>query len=212
MLRENGADIGTKSMRRWWLIGAALSFLAGTASAQTTGSSYVNADNPVLLPPAITLAQPDSPQIASLEARSSATAYGYDLGNGFKTEIQGLTARAASEYLSNLPSGGSGIAATSIMLKGMYEFSDGAWRMSPYVGAGFGVVDVNARVLGATNNAWVSAYQVQGGINLGFTQKLIGSLEYRWTMGSKPNFSLAGLPTKLEVSRHGFMIGFNYKY
>src|SRR6266849_6380629 len=126
-------------MPRWWLIGAALSFLTGTASAQSSGS-YVNAGNPVLLPPAVTLAQPDSSQIASLESRSFGTAYGYDLGNGFKTEIQGLTARAANEYLSNLPSGGSGIAATSIMLKGMYEFSDGAWRLSPYVGAGFGVV------------------------------------------------------------------------
>jgi len=180
--------------------------------AQTGGSNYVNADNSVLLPPAVTLAQPDSPQIASLESRAFGTTYGYDLGNGFKTEIQGLTARAANDYLTNLPVGGSGIAATSVMLKGMYEFSDGGWRMSPYVGAGFGVVDVNARVLGAINSDWVSAYQVQGGINLGFTQKLIGSLEYRWTMGSKPHFSLAGLPTKLEVSRHGFMIGFNYKY
>jgi len=199
-------------MRRWWLIGAALSFLAGTASAQTSGSSYVNADNPVLLPPAVTLAQPNSSQIASLESRSFGTAYGYDLGNGFKTEIQGLTARAANEHLTNLPAGGGDIAATSIMLKGMYEFSGGAWHMSPYVGAGFGVVDANARILGATNNDWVSAYQVQGGINLGFTQKLAGSLEYRWTMGSKPHFSLAGIPAKLEVNRHGFVVGMNYKY
>ena len=26
------------------------------------------------------------------------------------------------------------------------------------------------------------------------------------------DFSLAGIPTKLEVSRHGFVIGVNYKY
>ena len=198
-------------MQRWWLIGAALSFLAGTASAQTSGGSYVNADNPVLPPLAVTLVQPDFPPLASVETRSSGTALGYDLGNGFKTEIQGLTARTANDHLGNLPIGGSDIAATSVRLKGMYELSDGAWHMSPYVGAGFGMVNANAGVLGATND-WVSAYQVQGGINLGFTQRLIGSLEYRWTMGSKPHFSLAGLPTKLEVSRHGFMLGFNYKY
>jgi opacity protein-like surface antigen len=199
-------------MRRWWLIGAALSFLVGTASAQTSGSSYVNAANPAPLPPGIALVQPDFPQLASVETRSYGTAVGYDLGNGFKTEIQGLTARTANDHLANLPIGGSDIAATSVRLKGMYELSDGAWHMSPYVGAGFGMVNANAGVLGATSNAWVSAYQVQGGINLGFTQRLIGSLEYRWTMGSKPNFSLAGLPTKFEVSRHGFSIGFNYKY
>ena len=38
MLRKNGADIGTKFMRRWWLTGAPLSFLAGTALAQTGGA------------------------------------------------------------------------------------------------------------------------------------------------------------------------------
>ena len=32
MPQENGIDIGKASMRRWWLGGAALSFLAGTAS------------------------------------------------------------------------------------------------------------------------------------------------------------------------------------
>jgi opacity protein-like surface antigen len=211
MLQQNGVDIGTRSMRRrWWLTGAALSFLTGTALAETS-ASYVNGDNPVLLPRAVVLAQPDITQIASIESRSSfGTAYGYDLGNGFKTEIQGVTARAPS--VASLPAGGSGIAGTSVMLKGMYEFSDGAWHMSPYVGAGFGVVDANARILGAVNTDWVSAYQVQGGINLGFTQKLVGSLEYRWSIGSKPHFSLAGIPATVEVNRHGFVIGMNYKY
>ena len=199
-------------MRRWWLTGAALSFLAGTAAAQSNGGTYVNADNPVLLPPAIALAQPDSLQIASLESRSFGTAYGYEFGNGFKTEIQGLTARAAGEHLSNLPTGSGDIAGTSILLEGMYEFSGGAWHVGPYIGAGFGMVDANARILGATSNDWISSYQLQGGINLGFTQKLAGSLEYRWTMGSRPHFSLAGIPAKLEVNRHGFVIGMNYKY
>ena len=58
----------------------------------------------------------------------------------------------------------------------------------------------------------MGAYQFQGGLNLGFTQKLMGSLQYQWTMGSKPRFSLAGIPTKLEVNRHGFVVGVNYKY
>ncbi len=212
MPQRNGVDIGTTEMRRWWLTGAALSILAGPVSAQTSGS-YVNADAPIVPSSVIALSQLDITQTASLESRSAfGSAYGYDLGNGFKTEIQGLTARTSTERLTNLPAGNGGITASSFMLKGMYEFSDGAWHMSPYVGAGFGVVNANAGVLGATRNEWIGSYQVGGGLNLGFTQKLVGSLEYRWTMGQKPNFSLAGLPTKLEVSRHGFVIGFNYKY
>jgi opacity protein-like surface antigen len=180
--------------------------------AQTSGTSYVNADAPVF-PSSVALAQLDLTQTASLESRSTVgTVYGYDLGNGFKTEIQGLTARTSTEHLTNLPSGHNGIAASSFMLKGMYEFSGGAWHMSPYVGAGFGVVNANAGVLGTTRNEWIGSYQVGGGLNLGFTQKLMGSLEYRWTMGSKPRFLLAGIPTKLEVNRHGFVVGVNYKY
>src|SRR5258706_4105270 len=103
MLRENGVDIGTKAMQRWWLIGAALSFLVGTASAQTSGS-YVDADTPTLLPPVGSHAQLDVTQTASLEPPSSfCTALGYNLGHGFKTEIHGLTTRALDEHFADLP-------------------------------------------------------------------------------------------------------------
>ena len=192
-----------------WLTGAALSFLVGAASAETSGS-YIAADTPVLLPAAFTLAQPDIFQTASLDSPNSfGTVYGYNVGNGFQTEIQGVTTLAAVEHLANLPIGGSGIAATSVMLKSMYEFSDGAWHMSPYVSAGFGMVDARARAPLAINNAWVGAYQVRGGVSLGFTEKLIASLEYRWTIvGSTPLFSLADI----EVSRHSLVIGLRYKY
>src|SRR3984893_5837757 len=193
-------------MRRWWLTGAALSFLTGAASAETSGG-YVTADTPVLLPPAFTLAQPVSPQIASLESRNSfGTVYGYDLGNGFKTEIEGVTTRAPSDF-ANLPAGG-GIVATSVMLSGIYEFRDGDWHLSPYVGGGFGMMEANARAPLPVNNAWVGAYQVRGGVSLGLTERLIGTLEYRWTIGSTPLFSLANI----EVSRHSFIIGVHYRY
>jgi hypothetical protein len=163
MLQDHGIVIGTKSMRRWWLAGAALSFLTGTASAEISGS-YVHAETSVLLPPIVSLAQPDLTQMASLESRNSfGTAYGYNLGNGFKTEIEEVATGAPSEHFANLPAGG-GIVATSVMLNGMYEFSDGAWHMSPYVGAGLAMVEANARAPLANNGAWVGAYQVRGGV------------------------------------------------
>ena len=192
-------------MPRWWLAGAALSFLTGTASAETSGS-YVHAETSVPLPPIVSLAKPDLTQMASLESRNLAdTVYGYNLGNGFKTEIEGVTTRAPSEHFANLPAGG-GIVATSVMLNGMYEFSDGAWHMSPYVGAGFGMVEANARAPLANNGAWVGAYQVRGGVSLGFTERLIASLEYRWAIASSPLFSLANI----EVSRHSLFMGLRY--
>jgi len=117
---------------------------------------------------------------------------------------------AASERRSD--GAGAGLSTTTVMLNGLYEFSGDGWHMKPYVGAGFGMIDVNERVLGANGTDWTTAYQVRGGVTMGLTQKLLGSFEYRWTMGSKPHFSLAGIPTKLEVDRHGFVLGFNYKY
>jgi hypothetical protein len=43
-------------------------------------------------------------------------------------------------------------------------------------------------------------------------KKLFGSIEYRWTSGSKPGLFVAGIPAKLDVNQHGFSIGFDYKY
>ena len=188
-------------------MGAALSFLTGTASAETSGS-YVHAETSVPLPPIVSLAKPEFPQLASLESRNLAgTVHGYNLGNGFKTEIEEVATGAPSEHFANLPAGG-GIVATSVMLDGMYEFSDGAWHMIPYVGAGFGMVEANTRAPLANNGAWVGAYQVRGGISFGFTERLIASLEYRWAIASSPLFSLANI----EVSRHSLVMGVHYRY
>jgi opacity protein-like surface antigen len=98
------------------------------------------------------------------------------------------------------------------MLNGLYEINNGSWHLKPYIGGGLGFIDANPHVLGQTNSQWVTAYQLHGGVQLGFTEKLFGSLEYRWTAGSKPGFYVAGIPTKLNINQHGFTIGFDYKY
>jgi opacity protein-like surface antigen len=197
-------------MRSWVTAGAGLAFLTGSALAQTSGT-YVTAEGGVVRPSTLD-AQSAISQTESLGiGKSYGAAYGYDFGNGFRTEIESLTSNAASDRLSGLPVSGN-LSTTRVMLNGLYEFSDGAWRTKPYLGAGVGVVELNARMLGISNNDWIAAYQLRGGVALGFTQKLVGSFEYRWTNGSKPHFSLAGIPTKLEVDRHGFVVGVNYKY
>jgi opacity protein-like surface antigen len=191
-----------------------MAFVSASAFAQTDGT-YFTIQGGFTLPTTITLTQSGVPQPAQTETfgagRSYGAAYGYNFGNGFRTELESFNSYAAAERHGNLPAGGS-LSATTVMLNGFYEFSDGTWRMKPYVGAGFGMIDVNQHVLGASGNNWSTAYQVRGGVSLGLTQKLLGSLEYRWTMGSKPHFSLGGIPTKLEVDRHGFVLGVNYKY
>lgn len=190
---------------------AGIGFLSGTALAQTS-DIHDNDEGGIFLPAALNIVQfPNSPMENFGNGKSYGTAYGFDLGNGFKTEIEGLSSNATSTRLGGLAASGN-LASARVTLKGMYEFRDGEWHMKPYVGAGFGMIDVNEHILGVAENDWVGAYQLRGGVTLGFTQKLLGSLEYRWAMGSKPHFSLAGIPTKLEVDRHGFVLGINYKY
>jgi opacity protein-like surface antigen len=201
-------------MRRCFTAGVAIALLAGQASAQTAGP-YFTIEGGFSLPTTISLnlsgvAQPAQTQGAA-PGRSFGAASGYSFGNGFRTEVESFASYAASERHRE-PGAGASLSTTTVMLNGLYEFTDGVWRMKPYVGAGFGMIDVNQRALGASGNDWAAAYQVRGGVTMGLTQKLLGSFEYRWTMGSKPHFSLAGIPTKLEVDRHGFVLGFNYKY
>jgi opacity protein-like surface antigen len=95
------------------------------------------------------------------------------------------------------------------MLDGLYGFGPGQFK--PYVGAGVGTQDVTARIPGSQDHDWVAAYQVRGGVGYGFSQRIFGSIEYRWEQGQKPKLSLAGVPAKLEIKRHGLLVGLNYK-
>lgn len=197
-------------MRRLAIVGVGVALLTGNASAQTW-RTYVTNDVGTFLHTR-NAAQSTIFQTESLGVgRSYGSTYGYDFANGFKTEIEGLLTDAASERLGGLAASAT-LTTTRVTLKSMYEFIDGAWHMKPYVGVGYGVMDLNAHVLGVAGDHWATAYQLRSGIALGFTQKLVGSLEYRWTDGSKPSFSLAGIPTKLELDRHRFVVGMNYKY
>jgi len=148
--------------------------------------------------------------------RSSVTArqalgggIGYDFGYGFKAEIAALTSRPAADR-AYTPALGS-ISSTTVMLRGLYAFkSDGAF--SPYIGGEFGVIDASQRLSGMQSNDWVASYQVRGGLKYSISQKLFGSLEYRWTDGEKPHFSVSGISTKVEFPSHGFLVGMNYKF
>ena len=200
-------------MRRCLLSGVAIALLTGPAFAQTA-EPYFTIEGGFTLPTAINLNLSGQPQPGPSQGfapgRSYGAAYGYNFGNGFRTEVESFSSSAAFDRHGD--AAGAGLSTTTVMLNGLYEFNGDGWHMKPYVGAGFGMIDVNQRILGANGNDWSTAYQVRGGVTLGLSQKLLGSLEYRWTMGSKPHFSLAGIPTKLEVDRHGFVLGFNYKY
>jgi opacity protein-like surface antigen len=137
--------------------------------------------------------------------RASARADDRDALSGFRTEVE------AFEEAVEIGGTPLGLKTGRVMLSGLYEFSSGGWRMKPYIGAGVGVMDVNARLLTHEESTLLGDLQFKGGVNFNFTQKLLGKLEWRWSHGSKPTFAFAGIPTKFQLKRGGFLLGFNYK-
>ena len=128
---------------------------------------------------------------------------------GFRTEVEAVNESLAIPGAGMTPVGD--LTATRVMLSGLYELDGGAWRLKPFVGAGIGVMDISTRLLGHEQTSLATDVQFKGGVNFNITQKLLGSFEWRWSHGSKPTFALAGVPTKFQLKRGGFLIGVNYK-
>jgi len=103
-------------------------------------------------------------------------------------------------------------ATGDFMLNGMCESDDGTSRLSPYVGAGFGTVDANSWLPDNSATDHVTAAQFRGGAALRPTPNLRGSLQYRWTYGSTPRLSLAGIVARLKVDHQGLVFGLNYRF
>src|SRR5438270_5211949 len=184
-------------LRLLLLSSAAIALLPGAAHAQLASLS-VSEGNSVLLPPVASVTQPALSRSEGYDVKSGQVSL--SLGNHFSTQIEG--AAISGREATNLPTPG-GVAATSLMLNGLYEISNGSWHLKPFVGGGFGFIDTNAHVLGTTDSQYETAYQLHGGVQVSVTQKLVGSLEYRLTGGVMP----PGLkPTKLNVNSHGFSI------
>ena len=128
---------------------------------------------------------------------------------GFRTEVEAINELVAIPGQGMTPVGS--LSATRVMVSGLYELDGGAWRLKPFVGAGFGVMDLNTILLGHEQTSLATDVQFKGGVNFNITQKLLGSFEWRWSHGSKPTFALGGVPTKFQLKRGGFLLGVNYK-
>jgi opacity protein-like surface antigen len=186
-----------------------LVIMTGSAAAETSAISYSQGGDDVLLPPVGAVAQPALSRTETSITNSAAL--NLKLGN-FSTQLEGVAISAPDGLqIGNLPTGGN-TAATSVMLNGLYEVTNGSWHLKPFVGGGFGYVDVNSKVLGQTQSDWQKAYQLHSGLQVGLSEKLLGSIEYRWIMGSAPGLLVAGIPAKLSIGHHGFSLGFDYKY
>ena len=191
-----------------WELSRVTAFAVGIATMAASTGTFISAERGAVAPTGVSFIQSS---LWPAEGFGTGGFFGYEFENGFKTEIEGRDSHTDATRSGNLLSTGS-LATNRLILNGIYEVTDGSLRLKPYLGAGFGMSDASEQLLGNGAYGRVTAYQLRGGVTLGMTQKLLGSLEYRWTNGSKPYLSLAGIPAKFEVDRHGFLAGVNYRF
>jgi opacity protein-like surface antigen len=209
---RDGVGMGTTPRTGWAASMRRVLAIAGTVFSCTIGTAWAD--------PALSFSETvGTVQLTSLNLlahsdadgqlrKESARAGDQESSGGFRAEIEAIEESLDISGVGVTP---LGLRASRLMLSGLYEFSSGGWRMKPYVGAGFGVLDVNSRLLTGEESALMTDIQFKGGLNFNFTQKLLGRLEWRWSQGSKPTFAFAGVPTKFQLKRGGFVVGFNYK-
>jgi len=142
-------------------------------------------------------------------SKESARSGDQESTGGFRTEIEAIDEAVAIPGQGMTPVGS--LRAQRVVLSGLYELNGGAWRLKPFVGAGIGLIDISTILLGHEQIEFATDLQFKSGVNFNITQKLLGSFEWRWSQGSKPTFAFAGVPTKFQLKRGGFMLGVNYK-
>ena len=187
------------------LVGAILIGTIGVASAETGANHFESATTTRLNLDSLLSHSGADGELSKESARSGDRVS----SGGFRTELEAIQESVAIPGEGMTPVGS--LRATRVMLSGLYEVDGGAWRLKPFVGAGIGVMDISTRLLGREQSSLATDVQFKGGVNINITQKLLGSFEWRWSHGSKPSFALAGVPTKFQLKRGGFLLGVNYK-
>jgi opacity protein-like surface antigen len=187
------------------IVGAVFLGTIGVACAETVSPPF-ETNIAIELTPAWLL--PHSGNDGELSKESARSSDRNSTG-GFRTEVEAINESVAIPGQGMTPVGS--LSATRVMVSGLDELDGGAWRLKPFVGAGFGVMDLNTILLGHEQTSLATDVQFKGGVNFNITQKLLGSFEWRWSHGSKPTFALGGVPTKFQLKRGGFLLGVNYK-
>lgn len=198
--------MGRAAMRRVLaLVGAILTGTVGVASADPASHMFEPALTTKLNLASLLSHSSTDDQLSKESARSGDRVS----SGGFRTEIEAIQESVAIPGEGMTPVGS--LRATRVMLSGLYELDGGAWRLKPFVGAGVGVIDISTRLLGREQSSLATDVQFKGGVKMNITQQLLGSFEWRWSHGSKPTFAFAGVPTKFQLKRGGFLLGVNYK-
>lgn len=143
--------------------------------------------------------------------------FGYDYGNGWRTEIEGGYRQNNVDEISNVNGTGK-TRNLDGMINVLYEFETGT-MFRPYVGVGLGASNVrfdNISPVGGSridDEDVVFAYQGIVGGNIEIDRALAVFVEYRFLGTDEPDFATdAGTEVEADNYNHSALVGLRYKW
>src|SRR5580692_1876506 len=124
----------------------------------------------------------------------------------WKGLIAGTISLVASAALAQAPNRN----ALPTRLTGFFALNDGGW-LKPRVSVDAFIQEQQERRLGIMHSTPGRVQAKPDGPNFDITHALIGSLEYHWTAGQKPELGLHDVPVRLSVKRGHLYLGFSYR-
>ena len=135
-------------------------------------------------------------------------AFGYDMGNGTRVELDSLHQSSGLNSIDGLAAGGH-LNSTSLMLNGQFDVMPNS-AVTPYVGVGMGVQHVGANVQGLRDSAWTPAYQAEAGLRHDMTPNVSIFGEYRFSQAALTKLSDDGLYGHQHFADHALLAGVTY--
>ena len=135
-------------------------------------------------------------------------AIGSDLGNN--TRVEGEVSYMTAD-VDRIVAGGlyidlaDEVNVLSLLVNCYYDIETGS-TMTPFIGAGIGVANVEVEGDGSEDDT-VFAYQAGAGIGYAVNDSTTLELGYRYMATSDPEFQEAGETVEAEVGSHNFYVG-----
>ncbi len=130
-----------------------------------------------------------------------ALTFGFGMGRRWSDNFRSdITFDYVGEY--DLNNGTNDVDAVTVLANGYVDFNLSSF-MNPYVGAGLGYGDVEARVGGIKDNDDGLAYAVHAGVAVDVTERTLLDLSYRYR-----GIDVSGP----DFEDHSFQAGFRFKF
>jgi opacity protein-like surface antigen len=137
-------------------------------------------------------------------------ALGYDMGNGFRLELDSLSQNDPLKGFSTGAATGH-LSSTSLMLNGTYDLVQ-SWPITPYVGAGLGFENVGGEVNGMTGRAFKPAYQAEAGLRDDITDQVSLFTEYQFQQSESVRLSDPTGSAHQHFADNVVLAGLTYKF